>query len=193
MLSYFDLRKGTKFILEGQPYEVLEFRQMGKAQDVVVAQTKIRNLITGKVIEKNFHQEDVFEEAEIEKIKARFLYQHRGKFVFCYLNNPVKRFELSELQIGGSSKFLKPNQEVTGLIFREKIINIVLPIKVQLKVIEAPPGVKGDRAQGGMKTITLETKAKLNAPLFIERGDIVEVNTETGEYVRRVETSLELS
>ncbi len=189
MLSYFDLRKGVKFILDGQPYEVLEFRPMGKAQDVVVAQTKIKNLITGKVIEKNFHQEDVFEEAEIEKIKAKFLYHHRQKFVFAELENPSKRFELLESQIGEATKFLKPNQEVTALSFQKKIINIALPIKVQLKVIEAPPGVKGDRAQGGTKIVTLETGAKINTPLFIESGDIIEVNTETGEYVRRVKSS----
>lgn len=189
MLTYFDLRKGVKFILDGQAYEVLEFRPMGKAQDVVVAQTKIRNLITGKVIEKNFHQNDLFEEAEIEKIRAKFIYHHRGKFVFSEINNPSKRFELLQSQIGEMAKFLKPNQEVTGLMFREKIINITLPIKVQLKVTEAPPGVKGDRAQGGTKMVTLETGAKINVPLFIEEGDTIEVNTETGEYVKRVSAS----
>ncbi len=188
MLSYFDLRKGVKFILDGQPYEVLEFRQMGKAQDVVVAQTKIKNLINGKVIEKNFHQEDFFEEVEIEKMSAKFLYHHRGKFVFADLKNPAKRFELSETQIGEGAKFLKPNQEVTALIFQEKVINVSLPIKIQLKVEEAPPGIKGNRAQAGTKIITLETGAKINAPLFIEKGDIVEINTETGEYVRRVQS-----
>jgi len=89
--------------------------------------------------------------------------------------------------IGEGSKFLKPNQILTGIKFQEKIINIVLPIKVQLKVIEAPPGVKGERAQAGTKPVTLETGATINVPLFIETGDIIEVNTETGEYVRRVE------
>ena len=187
MLSYFDLRKGVKFILDGEPFEVLEFQQIGKAQDVVVAKTKIRNLITGKVIEKNFHQDDTFEEAEIEKVEIRFLYFHRGKLCFSELRNPSKRFEVTEEQIGESSKFLKPNQNLIGIKFQGKIINASLPIKVQLKVIEAPPGVKGDRSQAGTKTVTLETGAKINVPLFIESGDIIEVNTETGEYVRRVE------
>ena len=187
MLSYFDLRKGVKFILDGEPFEVLEFQQIGKAQDVVVAKTKIRNLITGKVIEKNFHQDDTFEEAEIEKVEIRFLYFHRGKLCFSELRNPSKRFEVTEGQICESSKFLKPNQNLIGIKFQGKIINASLPIKVQLKVIEAPPGVKGDRSQAGTKTVTLETGAKINVPLFIESGDIIEVNTETGEYVRRVE------
>jgi elongation factor P len=187
MLSYFDLRKGVKFILEGQPYEVLEFQQIYKAQDMVVAKTKIRNLINGKVLEKTFHQDDKFEEAELEKIEVKFLYVHRGKFGFCETQNPKARFELTKEQIGEGVKFLKPNQILTGIKFQGKIINIILPIKVQLKVIEAPPGVKGERAQPGTKQVTLETGAKINVPLFVEEGDTLEVNTETGEYVRRVE------
>ncbi len=186
MLNYFNLRKGTRFILEGEPYEVLEFQQIYKAQDMVVARTKIKNLINEKVLERTFHQDDKFEEAELEKIEVKFLFSHRGKFGFCEAQNPRVRFELEEEKIGEGAKFLKPNQVLTGIKFHEKIINIILPIKVQLKVIEAPPGVKGERAQAGAKPVTLETGAIINVPLFVETGDIVEVNTETGEYVRRV-------
>lgn len=189
MLSYFDLRRGIQFVLEGQPYEVLDFRQMGKAQDVVVAQTKIKNLINGKVLTRNFHQGDMFEPAEVERMQAKFIYGHRGKFVFTPLNNPANRFELSEEQLGDVTKFLRPNEEVQGLIFKEKIVNISLPIKVQLKVVEAPPSIRGDTAQGGSKAVTLETGAVIQAPLFIEMNDVIEVNTETEEYIRRVEKS----
>lgn len=174
-------------MFDDQPYEVLEFKQMGKAQDVVVAQTKIRNLINGKVMTKNFHQGDKFDEAKIEKKPAKFIYSHRGKFVFAEKDNPAKRVELPEENIGDIMKFLKPNQEVSMIIFRENIINIALPVKINLKVVEAPPSIKGDTAQGGSKPVTLETGAMVNTPLFIETGDIIEVNTETGEYARRVE------
>lgn len=187
MLSYFDLRRGVQFVLDGQPYEVLEFKQMGKSQDVVVAQTKIRNLATGQVLTRNFHQGDRFEQAEIEKRPVKFIYGHRGKFVFAEANNLAKRFELTEDTLGDAVKFLKSGQEVTLLIFREQIINISLPVKVNLKVTEAPPGIKGDTAQGGNKPCALETGAIINTPLFVETGDVIEVNTETGEYVRRVE------
>jgi len=187
MLSYFELRKGVKFILNGEPYEVLEFQQVGKAQDVFVAQTKIKNLINGKILEKSFHQSDVFEETELNKIEIKFLYSHRGKFCFYEAQNPKVRFELTEEQIGSGAKFLKQNQILIGIKFQGKIINIILPIKVQLKVTEAPPGVKGERAQAGTKPVTLETGAIINVPLFVGQGDIIEVNTETGEYVRRVE------
>lgn len=187
MLSYFDLRKGIKFILEGQPFEVMEFQQIGKAQDVVVAKTKIRNLVTGKVFDKNFHQGDMFEEAEIEKMELKFVYGHRGKFFFSEIKDPSTRFEIDEVQIGEGVKFMKQGQVLAGYKFQGKIINVSLPIKVHLKVIEAPPGSKGDRAQAGNKSVTLETGANINAPLFILEGDIVEVNTETGEYARRIE------
>lgn len=187
MLSYFDLRKGIKFILEGQPYEVLEFQQIYKGRGSAVTKTKIRNLITGQVLEKTFHQSDTFEEADLNKFEVKFLYSHRGKFYFSKTKNPAERFELKEEQIGEGGKFLKPQQILTGIKFQEKIINVVLPIKVQLKVIEAPPGVKGDRAQAGTKIVTLETDAKINVPLFIEENDIIEINTETGQYVKRIE------
>ena len=88
--------------------------------------------------------------------------------------------------IGGSAAFLKQNQIVEGIKFKGEIINISLPIKVHLRVSEAPPGIKGDRAQSGTKTVILETGAQINAPLFVESGDVIEVNTEKGEYVRRV-------
>jgi len=187
MLSYFDLRKGVRFILNGEPFEVLEFQQIGKAQNVFVARTKIKNLISGKVFERNFHQDDVFEEVEIEKIKVKFIYSRRGKFYFSETENPRNRFELEEEKIGQGAKFLKSNLILDGLKFKGKIINVSLPIKIQLRVTEAPPGIKGDRSQAGTKQVTLETGVKINAPLFVETGDLIEINTENGEYVRRIE------
>jgi elongation factor P len=186
MLTYSDLKKGIQFILEEEPYEVLEANQMKKAQRRPVFQTKIKNLITGSVFERNFHQGDVFEEAELQRFNAKFLYSHRERYFFTEEKNPSKRFDLGEEQIGLQSKFLKQNQIMEAITFKDKIINIVLPVKVQLKVSEAPPGVKGDRAQGGTKPVILETGAQVAVPLFVEQGDIIEVNTETGEYVKRV-------
>lgn len=187
MLAHTELKKGVRIILDGEPYEVLEARPLKKAQRRVVIQSRIKNLITGNVFSKNFHQGDVFKEAELFKFKAKFLYSYREKFVFCKLGDASQRFELPENQIGFAAKFLKPGQIVEALTFDNKVINVSLAIKVQLKVSQAPPGEKGGRAQAGTKQITLETGAKINAPLFIEQGDIIEVNTENGEYVRRVE------
>lgn len=185
MLGYFDLRKGVRFIYEGQPYEVLEFNQMKKAQREGIAQVRMKNMISGKVVEASFHSNDTFNEADLQKLRAKFLYHHRDKFFFCEEQDSAKRFELAEEQIGFGAQFLKQGMIIESLLFGDKTISVSLPIKVQLKVTEAPPGIKGDRAQGGVKTVVLETGATINAPLFIEAGETIEVNTETGEYTRR--------
>lgn len=191
MLTYNDLKKGTLFVLDGQPYEVLEYEFLRMQQRKPVAKTRIRNLINGKVVERNFHYNDSFEEADILKQNVKYLYNHRGEFWFTEIDNPSKRFALQEEAIGESAKFLKPNTEVTAVKFSDKIINIELPIKIDLKVKEAPPGIRGDTAQGGTKTVILETGAVLNAPLFVNEGDIVRVNTQTGTYVERIEKGKE--
>ncbi len=187
MLSHNDFKKGIEFISEGQPYEVLDSSFVFKGRGSSVVQVKIKNLITGNVLSRTLHPGEEFEEAEIEKIKVKFLYAHRDKFFFSKENDSSSRFELIKEIIGEGYMFLKPNEIVEGIQFEGKIINVSLPIKVHLKVTEAPPGVKRERAQAGTKQVTLETGAKINAPLFIEEGDVVEINTETGEYVRRVD------
>jgi len=187
MLSFSEIKKGVKIIFDGEPYEVLEARHMKKARGQAVLQTKVKNLISGNLLSRNFSQSETFEEAELSRFEAKFLYYHRGQYFFSEKNDPSKRFNLSEEQIGETTQFLQPDQIVEGLVFKEKVINIALPIKVNLKVTAAPPGVKGERAQSGTKQVTLETGAKINVPLFINRGDIIEINTEKGEYVRRVE------
>jgi len=187
MLSHNDLKKGIDFILNGQPYEILEASLVFKGRGSSVVQTKIKNLVTGIVLSRTFHAGEESEEAEIEKIKVKFIYHNKAKFLFCHEKDPSQRFDLTEEAVGESAVFLKPNEIVEGLEFKGKIINISLPIKVQLKVVEAPPGIKGDRAQGGTKTVKLETGAEINVPLFIETNDIIEINTEKEEYVKRVE------
>ena len=187
MIDHTGLRRGARIIIDNEPYEILESSPMKKAQRRVVMQTRIKNLLSGMVVDRNFHQGDVFEEAELSKAEIKFLYAHRDRFVFCYVNNPSNRFDFTQEQIGNKAKFLRPNEIVEGIIFQEKIVNISLPIKVQLKVDQVPPGIKGDRAQAGNKIAVLETGAEINVPLFIEDGDVIEINTETEEYVRRME------
>ena len=187
MLSHTDLKKGARFILNDQPYEVLESSFVFKGRGSSVVQVKIKNLVTDNLLSRSFHPGEEFEEIEIEKIKVKFIYSHQDRFFFCKEKDSSFRFDLPREIIGEPAIFLKPNQIVEGIQFKEKIINILIPIKVQLKVKESPPGIKGDRAQGGTKIATLETEAKVNVPLFIKQGDIIEVNTETKEYVRRIE------
>ena len=161
-----------------------EFLRMQQRKPVVRA--KIKNLISDKILERTFHQNESFEEAKIEKRKVKYLYNHRGKFFFCEENNPAARFDLSREQIGEIHQYLKQNALVDIMVFNGKILNVSLPIKIDFKVLESPPGIKGDTAQGGTKAVVIETGAKINTPLFIEAGDIIKINTQTGEYVERV-------
>lgn len=177
------------FKFEGVPYEVLEYEFLRMQQRKPVAKTRIKNLLTGQVIERNFHQNEAIESIEVGKEPITFLYSHRGEFWFSEKGNPKNRFQLLESKIGSAAKFLKPNTDVAALKLEDQILNVQVPIKVDLKVTEAPPGERGNTAQGGNKMATLETGAQVAVPLFVNTGDIVRVNTETGNYVERMEKS----
>ncbi len=186
-LSYNELKVGTIFLKDGAPFKVLESAFIRMQQRKPVMQLKIENLISGKTQEYSAHQNEDFEEAEIDMTPVVFIYGSRGEYWFNEKGNPKNRFPLTSDTIGDAAQFLKGGVEVTAYKFGEKIINIELPIKMDLKVTEAPPAIKGDTASGGGKVVTLETGAKINAPLFINEGDILRINTQTGAYVERVE------
>ncbi len=187
MLSYNELKPGIIIVLNDQPFEVLESEFLRMQQRKPVMKTKLKNLVSGAVTERAFQPSDQLEEAEIERFQTKFLYSHRDEFWFSDLNNPKDRFALKAEAVSGAEDFLKPNLEVIALKFSDKIINIELPIKVDYKVVEAPPAIRGDTAQGGTKVVVIEGGAKISAPLFINEGDTVKINTQTGEYVERVE------
>ncbi len=180
-----DLRPKTYFIFEDQPCMVLETHHLKMQQRRPVVQTIFRNLLSGKQLERNFAQSDVFEEADIQRRSVKFLYAHRGEFWFVEPDDPSKRFELAEDLIGAQAKFLKPNTILEALAWNEKIITVTLPIKMEFTVVEAPPAIRGDTATGGTKQVKLDCGATINAPLFITQGERIIVNTETGEYVER--------
>jgi elongation factor P len=187
MLSYTELKPGACIVIDKQPYIVLESEFLRMQQRQPVMKAKLRNLITGKTLDRAFQPSDEIEEAGLTKMKSRFIYKSRGDFWFDEIGNPKNRFSLKAEEIGETAKFLKPNLEIIALIFSGKVINVELPIKVDYKVIEAPPAIKGDTAQGGTKIVVIETGVKINTPLFINEGDIIRVNTQLGEYVERIE------
>lgn len=186
ILAYNEVLVRKYIELDGQPYEVLDAHIFRMQQRKPVNQTKLRNLITGKVVEHSFHQSDKVDEAEIDTREAKYLYSNRGEHWFCEVNDPSKRFKLEENLVGGKVRFLKPNSIIHTLIFNETIIGVDIPIKVDLKVKEAFPAVKGDTARGGSKEVTLETGTTVQVPMFIKEGEVIRINTETGEYVERV-------
>ena len=175
--------------MNDEPWEVLTSHVFRKQQRKPVNATKLRNLITGKVTEQSFHVSEKVEEAEIDKKEAKYLYNNRGQYWFSELNDPSKRFTLPEETLGNRGKFLKPNSVIKILMFGEKVIGVDMPIKVDLKVVEAHPAVKGNTAQGGTKLVKLETGAEVNVPMFIKEGEIIRINSETGEYSERAESS----
>ena len=186
MLSYTDLTKGVLFIMDGAPYEVIDTHFLRMQQRKAVVQTKIRNLITGKLLDRNFQASDNFEEAEVERKSANFIYEAKGQYWFHEEGNPKGRFSLEADVVGEQGRFLKANTKVMTLVFEGKVIQVEIPVKMEFKVTEAPPAIKGNTAQGGSKMVTIEGGAKINAPLFINEGDMIRVNTQTGEYVERV-------
>ena len=185
MLIHTELKKGVQFLMEGQPYEVLESSTMVHGRGNSTVPSRVKNMKTGKIVPHTFHTGETFEEADISKLQMKYLYNHRGAFVFCEASNPSKRMEFTQEQLGDGIRFIKPNEVVEGLVFANEIINVAFPIKVQLKVTEAPPGFRGNTVQGGTKTVKLETGTTLDVPLFVNEGDVIEINTDTGEYSRR--------
>lgn len=186
MLSYSELRKGVVFVYEGAPYEVVDSGFLRMQQRKAVMQTKMKNLITGKVLDRNFTASDSFEEADVDRKDYTFLYQNKGEFWFADPKNPKDRFSLAADLVGDQGRFAKDNTTVEGRTFNEKIISVKFPVKMDLVIKEVPPAIKGATAQGGNKMATLETGAQINVPMFIEQGEVIRVNTETGEYVERV-------
>lgn len=186
ILEYNEITGKKIIVFEGEPYEVLSSHVFRKQMRKPVNQTKLRHLISGRVVEHSFHAAEKVEEAEIDSRPIKYLYHNRGEFWFCEKDDPSKRFKLDTSLIGNRANFLKPNSEVTLLTFEEQVVGMKTPVKVDLKVVEAPPGIRGNTAQGGTKQIKLETGATINAPLFVNEGDIIRVNTDTGEYVERV-------
>jgi elongation factor P len=186
MFEYNEITLGKVIQFQNEPWEVIGSHVFRKQQRKPVNATKLRNLITGRVTEYSFHQSEKAEEADIETKDIKFIYEQKGEYWFHEDGEPSKRFALKEEQIGYGSKFLKKDAIAKAMIFNEKIIGVKMPVKVELKVTEAPPNMRGNTAQGGNKVVKVETGATVNAPLFINIGDTIVVNTENGEYVSRV-------
>lgn len=187
MLDYSQITPSKYIVLDGQPYEVLESKTFRKQQRKPVNQTKIKNLKTGKITERAFHQSEKAEEAEIKNRGVVYIFSKKEELWFHSVGDKGDRFPVDEKTVGDRKKFLKEGMEIDALVFDEEIIDFKIPIKIELKVKTAPPSVKGNTAQGGTKVVTVETGALVSVPLFINEGDVIRINTETGQYTERVE------
>ncbi|HPN67726.1 MAG TPA: elongation factor P [bacterium] len=184
MLGLTDLKNGVKFMLDGQPHEVLSYQHSKQARGGAVLRTKLKNLISGAIIDKTFRGDERFEEAEVPRAKAQYLYKDGNIFYFMD-SETYEQFEIPQEMIGEKIDFIKEGMQVELMKYEERAIGIDLPIKVEYEVTETPPGVKGDTAQGGSKPAVIETGATINVPLFINQGEKIMVDTRDGKYLGR--------
>ena len=181
-----DIKVGLVINYEGEPYIVQTANFVRMQQRKPVMQTKMRHLITGRTLEYSFKPGDRVETADLARTKVNFLYKDGDQLNFMD-NSTFEQFSLPTSVLGDGVGFLKDGQEVDVLYYNDKAINIELPKKVELKVIETEPGVRGDTAQGNvLKPAKLETGATIQVPLFVKEGDVIRINTERGEYTERV-------
>ena len=185
MLTMNDLRVGVVVNLDNAPYQVVWSDFMRTAQRKPVMRTKLRHLITGQVLEKTFKPGDKIDEADLRRGQAQFMYKEGDNFNFMD-NASYEQFGFSQEQIGDISNYIKEGESVDVLSFNDKPVTVSLPAKVNLKVVEAAPGVKGDSAGNATKKVVLETGYEVAVPLFIKEGEVIRINTETGDYVERV-------
>jgi elongation factor P len=184
MLTISDIKTGLIIEYQEDPCKILSKQFTKVAQRRPVVACKLENLISGKVIPHTFQQSEKIKEAEIEKKPTQFLYQEKGTLFFMDPQT-YEQFSLSKEQTGQIQNYLKEGTEVEILYFKEKPIKIELPIKIDLKVTKAQPGVKGDSAQAGTKEVECETGLKVQVPLFIKEGDMIKVDTRDGNYLER--------
>lgn len=189
VLSYNEILKGSIITYNNEPYEVLSAHIFRMQQRKPVNQTKLRQLVGGKVVEISFHQNETVTEADIDKMQARYLYTNKGESWFAEEGNPKNRFSFPEDSIHDKVQWIMPNTLVEVMTYEEKPMTISIPVKVELIVKDAPPAVKGNTVSGGNKLVELSTGAKVTVPLFINTGDIVRINTDSGEYTERVTKS----
>ncbi|WCJ27842.1 Elongation factor P [Euphorbia peplus] len=183
-LSSNDIKVGTNIEVDGAPWRVLEFLHVKPGKGAAFVRTKMRNYVTGNTVEKTFRAGSGLEEANVFKETKQFTYKDGVQFVFMDLST-YEEYRLGEKDVGDKKKWLKEGMDCTLLFWNGKVIDFELPTTVQLTVVDADPGLKGDTAQGGSKSVTLDTGAVVNVPLFINAGDEIMIDTRNGQYMNR--------
>lgn len=180
-----DLKVGTIITHEGAPYQIIRAEHSKQARSAAVLRAKMKNLITGQVLDKTYQSSDSMEAAELENKKANYQYRDEEGLTFMD-NDTYDQFILDNEAAGENVHYIKEGEDVNVMYYEGKPVSIALPPKVVLEVTESPPGIKGDSASNVTKKVKLETGYEVSVPLFINKGDKVKVNTETGDYVERV-------
>lgn len=185
MISAGDFRNGVTFEMDSQVYQVIEFQHVKPGKGAAFVRTKYRNVKTGGVVERSFNPSDKFEQAQLERRDMNYLYNDGDLFYFMDVDT-YDQVPFSGAAIGDALKFLKENMVCKVVSYKGDVFAIEPPIFVELEITDCDPGVKGDTAQNATKSATVETGATIKVPLFVNQGDLVRIDTRTGEYMERV-------
>jgi elongation factor P len=185
MYSTADFKKGLKIEIDGAPYTIVEFLHVKPGKGGAFVRTKIKNLMTGKVLDQTFRSGEKLKRPDLAEREMQFLYREGDNF-FMMDNETYEQIALNSEQLGDAVLYLIENLDLKVLFFNQQPVAVEIPNFVELTVAQAEPGVKGDTASGGTKPATLESGAVIQVPLFINEGDRVKVDTRTGTYIERV-------
>ena len=185
MISTADFRNGMVIVQDSQLMELVEFQHVKPGKGGAFVRTRLKNILTGRVLDKTFRSGEKMEEARVEEQVWQFLY--RDGDLFCFMHNETyEQLEVESGIIGDGAKWLKENTDASLLFYDGKVIAFKTPLFVELVITQSDPGVQGDRASGATKPATLETGATVQVPLFLNEGDVIKVDTRTSQYIERV-------
>jgi len=185
MIATADFRNGAKLEISGEPYAIVEFQHVKPGKGGAFVRTKLRNLKTGNILDKTFRSGERFQSPDLSEQEMQFLYAQGDEYHFMNTETYEQLF-VTSAQMGSAKDFLKENMEVKILFYQGEPLEVHLPFFVNLKIVETPPGVRGDTATGGTKLAKLETGGSVKVPLFVEEGTLIKVDTRTGTYIERV-------
>lgn len=185
MYDLSDFKKGLRVMCEGSPYQVIDFQHVKPGKGNQFTRTKMRNLLTGQQLERTFKSGEKFEVPNVENIEMSFLYKDDNGYNFMNQSN-FEQITVMPHEIGDAKNYLTENMQVVILFYNERPVSVDVPKAVHLRIAHTEPGIKGDRVTGATKPATLETGLVVNVPLHINEGDMVRVDTDSGDYVGRV-------
>lgn len=186
-LAYNEITLKKVILFNDEPCLVLASHVFRKQQRKPVNITKLKGLKSGRVVEQTFHQNETADEADLENRDIVFIYRKPGEYWFHTAGKPAERFALNEELVGDGGKFIKERTELKAMVFDDEVIGVRVPIKAELMVKETAEAVRGNTATNAMKEAILETGASVQVPQFINNGDVISINTESGEYSERIE------
>ncbi len=185
MITAGELRKGVTFQLDGKVYVVVDFLHVKPGKGSAFVRTKIKNVVTGQVIERTFNPTERFEKAHIERKEMMYLYEDGGLYYFMD-NNTYEQIPLNKSQVEDALNYITENMSCTIQFYKGEAFSVEPPLFVELKITECEPGIQGDSSKAGYKPATLETGLVIQVPLFVNNGETIRIDTRTGEYMERV-------